>query len=295
MELCRKKIWFADGILLLVAAIWGGGFVAGKEALSGFSAVNILMYRFAGAALILGILFWKRVIHANRTVIIMGLSIGILQFVGLLIQLIGLQHTTPAKQSFLVAAYVVFTPFVSHFVLKSSLVKRDIWVALLAFVGLALICFSGNAQVGVLQLGDLLSILFAVIFSLQIVLIGRFSGSHMDVFAFTFYQFVSAAILSFVASLVFGIQFSAPPASSIAGIVYLAVINTALAMCLQNYAQRFTNDSHVALLLSLESVFGLVLSTFFYHDPITLPMFLGCAIVLSAVLLSKLHGKHRQS
>lgn len=56
-----QKILLSDMVLLVVAAIWGGGFVAGKMALSELSPLAILMYRFCGSAIILGILFFPRI------------------------------------------------------------------------------------------------------------------------------------------------------------------------------------------------------------------------------------------
>lgn len=70
------------------------------------------------------------------------------------------------------------------------------------------------------------------------------------------------------------------------GIVYLGVINTAVALGLQNFAQKYTSESHAALLLSLESVFGLLFSILYYGDILTLRMTIGCALIFAALLVS---------
>ena len=100
----KTTLLLADMTLFIVAAIWGGGFVAGKYALKGLGPLAILMYRFCGAAIIMGLIFNRRIRLAERGIIKYGLLLGVLQFLGLLIQLFGLQYTTPAKQSFLYAA-----------------------------------------------------------------------------------------------------------------------------------------------------------------------------------------------
>lgn len=47
---------------------------------------------------------------ANRFTWIAGLSYGVMFAIGPYVQMVGLQYTTPAKQSFLLVSYVLFVP-----------------------------------------------------------------------------------------------------------------------------------------------------------------------------------------
>ena len=58
MEENRRRVLYADLSLLAVAVIWGGGFVAGKASLSGFSPMAVVALRFCGAALLSALLFF---------------------------------------------------------------------------------------------------------------------------------------------------------------------------------------------------------------------------------------------
>lgn len=51
----KRNIILADAGLLMAALFWGGGFVAGKFALVDLSPMNIMAYRYVGAALVLAI------------------------------------------------------------------------------------------------------------------------------------------------------------------------------------------------------------------------------------------------
>ena len=64
----KNKQTAANLILLLVAAIWGGGFIAGKMALTGLSPAAIIAYRYGMGALMCGIIFWKRVAKTSKDV-----------------------------------------------------------------------------------------------------------------------------------------------------------------------------------------------------------------------------------
>ena len=112
--------------LLLAAAIWGGGFLAGKFALAEYEPFTILAFRFLGSALCLGLIFCRSLRHTTKNVAKKGMLLGILQFVGLSVQLAGLDRTTPGKQSFLIASYVMFVPFLSCFLLRKRINGREL-------------------------------------------------------------------------------------------------------------------------------------------------------------------------
>lgn len=103
---------------------------------------------------------------------------------------------------------------------------------------------------------------------------------------FTFYQTLASAVFAGIAAFCTGIPNELFSIHSWTGIVYLGVINTAVALGLQNFAQKYTSESHAALLLSLESVFGLLFSILYYGDILTLRMAIGCALIFAALLVS---------
>ena len=230
----------------------------------------------------MGCLFFRQIRKTDKQTIRRGAILGFLQLTALFIQLFALQYTTTAKQSFLAATYVLFTPFIARLMLHKKILPQNYIASVLALAGIAFLSLRGSEEI---QIGDFITIAFALIFSIQIVLIGQYS-QNSDVIQLTFYQLLSSAVLAGIAAVCTGLPAEAISMRSWMGILYLGVVNTAVAFGVQNFAQKYTSESHAALLLSLESVFGLLLSIWFYNAAVTIWMGIGCALIFAALLLS---------
>ncbi len=279
LQVSSKK---ADAILLGVAVIWGWGFIAGKIALETASPQWILFFRFSIAAICILALFFKQIKNADKACVRWGILIGLLQFAALFVQLFALQYTTTAKQSFLAATYVLFTPFAARILYRKKILPKNYIASLLALAGIAFLSLRGSAEI---QIGDFITLGFALLFSAQIVIVGNLP-EKCETIPITFYQTLASAVFAGIAAFCTGIPNGLFSIHSWTGIVYLGVINTAVALGLQNFAQKYTSESHAALLLSLESVFGLLFSILYYGDILTLRMTIGCALIFAALLVS---------
>ena len=279
LQVSSKK---ADAILLSVAVIWGWGFIAGKIALETASPQWILFFRFSIAAICILAFFFKQIKNADKACVRWGILIGLLQFAALFVQLFALQYTTTAKQSFLAATYVLFTPFAERILYRKKILPKNYIASLLALAGIAFLSLRGSAEI---QIGDFITLGFALLFSAQIVIVGNLP-EKCETIPITFYQTLASAVFAGIAAFCTGIPNELFSIHSWTGIVYLGVINTAVALGLQNFAQKYTSESHAALLLSLESVFGLLFSILYYGDILTLRMAIGCALIFAALLVS---------
>lgn len=277
----------AEGVLLLVAAIWGGGFVAGKLALAELAPAAVLAWRFLGAAAVLLALFFRRILAAGARERRTGILVGVLQFLALLVQMIGLQYTTPAKQSFICVTYVVVTPLTAWLLSGERPRRNDLLAGLLALIGMGFISLRPDMPV---ERGDLITLGFAALFALQLTVVGKYAAG-VEAVAFSFYQFAAAGALSLAAALATNTPLTFSGGGVLAGVLYLMVINTALAMCLQNIAQKYVPSSHTAVIISLESVFGFLLSSLAFHEPITWRMLAGGGLMFGGVLLSNFKEK----
>ena len=101
IDTMQNKELRSELMLLLAAVIWGGGFVAGKLALTSLKPFAVLAWRFGCASLLVFLIFHKRILHTPRATIRSGIILGAVQMTALGMQLSGLQYTTSAKQSFL--------------------------------------------------------------------------------------------------------------------------------------------------------------------------------------------------
>ena len=152
----------ANLILVLVAAIWGGGFIAGKMALTDMEPFAVIAFRYCAGAILCAVFLFKRIRAASFDLIKKGVLIGLIQVTGQAVQLIGLQYTTSANQSFLCSSYVAFVPFISWILIGKRPQARAFIAGLAALGGIGLISLNGSLEIG---MGDSLSVLFAVLVS----------------------------------------------------------------------------------------------------------------------------------
>ncbi|SJZ77131.1 DMT family transporter [Selenihalanaerobacter shriftii] len=280
-----KIILFADLALLLVAMVWGGGFVVTKNLLDTMGPFYFLGIRFTISALILGIIFWKRVRKIELKVLSKGLLIGLFLFLAFATQTVGLIYTTPAKQGFITGINVVIVPFLYMFVTKKMISKQSLIGAVLATIGLSLISF----QEGILafNIGDLLTLFCAFFFAAHIVAIGILV-KKVDPINLTIIQLAFTGVLSIVIAV-----FKEPmPVLSVdnglIGLGYMILLSSIFAFLAQNVAQKFTFSTHAAILLSLESVFGALFSWVFWGEQLTIKFIIGACIVLVGIIIAEL-------
>lgn len=289
----RKKTIAADVGLIFVALFWGGGFVAGKFALEGFSPLILNAYRYIGAAAVMALFSFRKLKYITKKMVVCGSIIGFLMFLGNALQTIGLQYTTPGKQSFIISLYTVLVPLLSWCILKVKPSKKIIAAAFLGLAGIALLTLRSDFTVG---LGDFLTFLFAVTFSLQVVLIGIFM-KEMDPMLFSFLEIAAAALFSVAAALFWDspqnlLEVGAVP---LAGLIYLITFNTSFAFSLQNVCQRLAPPNHTAILLSTETVFGTIFAITLAGEVFRGRMIWGCILMFAAIVTAEFPERKKKS
>lgn len=285
----RKKHWnkkyiIADISLLMVAIFWGGGFVAVKSALiCNISPFYMIAIRFFFSAILLSIIFYRRLRKVSMQEIIYGSILGAMLFLGFAFQTIGLQYTTPGKQAFLTATYVVIVPFLGWIINKKSPGRMAIISAIIALIGIGLLTLKSVS----INLGDSLTIICAIFFALHIVYVGMFSKKG-DSIVLSIVQIASAALISFLFAIIFEKPVSTVSYEGYFSLFYLIIFSTMLAFLIQNVAQRFAKPAHTAILLSMESVFGTIFSVIFLSEALGTTMIIGCGLIFFSIIISEI-------
>ena len=142
--------------------------------------------------------------------------------------------------------------------------------------------------------GDILTVLSGVPCAINMVITGIVSRNRNVLLLTTIELWVVAVFAGFF--VLFGKSFPAEfPASAVGGIVYLGLIATALCLFLQSYGLKYAEPAIGGMLISLESVFGVLFSVVLYHEKITLRMLTGFAVIFLAILLSQWDGKKKKA
>jgi len=202
-----------------------------------------------------------------------------------IVQTYGLLYTTPGKNAFLTATYCVLTPFLAWLVYKRRPGVSNVLAALICIVGVGLV--SLNESITDINIGDILTLISGFFYSFQIILLENYSDSG-EASTITAIQFVTAALVCWVGALVF----EAPPVNVPAGawleIAYLSIMCTAVCFFLQAWGMKYTPSSTVAMLMTLEAVFGVIFSVLFFNELVTAKMLFGFVLIFVAVVLSEL-------
>ena len=281
MDKTKKQVLFADLGLLLVALLWGAGFLFTKRGLDYITPLWMMSMRFVGAAIIMSIVFYKNFRKISKSDLKAGLIIGIFLYIAFATQTIGLQYTSISNQAFLTATNVVFVPFLVWMLYKKAPDKFAFIGAALATVGIGLITLKEGLH---LNVGDMWTLACAVFFAGHIVSIGFFAKEN-DPIALTIVQFAVAAVLSLVSALMMEPLPAKIGSEAMLSVGYMVLASTLLAFLLQNICQKYTPSTHASLILSLESVFGTLVAVIFEGEMFNLQMAFGCITVFAAILL----------
>ncbi|WP_028856179.1 DMT family transporter [Psychrilyobacter atlanticus] len=280
----NKKHIIADLTLVIVAIIWGSGFTASKMALdSGLGPFYMMAFRFLIAAVIMGIVFYKRIKNIEKKDLIAGSIVGFFLFFAFATQTVGLQFTTASKNAFLTGTNVVMVPFIFWGITK---IKPDMWsllAAVMCFLGIGFLSFDGNFALG---FGDTLSLICAVGFACHISLTGYYS-KKVDTTLLTLIQMAVAAILSFVSGFFFETLPTEVGSTGILAVVYLGIFSTMIAFFLQTTAQKHTTASRTAIILSTEALFGTLFSIMLLGEILTFKMIIGGAAIFMAIITAE--------
>ena len=281
MDRTKKQVLFADLGLLLVALLWGAGFLFTKRGLDYITPLWMMSMRFVGATIIMSIVFYKNFRKISKSDLKAGLVIGIFLYIAFATQTIGLQYTSISNQAFLTATNVVFVTFLVWMVYKKAPDKFAFIGAALATVGIGLITLKEGLH---LNVGDMWTLACAVFFAGHIVSIGFFAKDK-DPIALTIVQFAVAAVLSLVSALMMEPLPAKIGSEAMLSVGYMVLASTLLAFLLQNICQKYTPSTHASLILSLESVFGTLVAVIFEGEMFNLQMAFGCITVFAAILL----------
>jgi len=281
MNITKKQVLLADLGLLLVALLWGAGFLFTKRGLDYITPLWMMSMRFIGATVIMSLVFFKNFKKITKDDLKAGSIIGIFLFIAFATQTVGLQYTSISNQAFLTGTNVVFVPFLVWVVYKKAPDRFAFMGAALAAAGIGLITLKDGFH---LNVGDMWTLACAVFFAGHIVSIGFFSKDR-DPIALTIVQFAVTSVFSIVLALLIEPMPTKIGSEAAIAIGYMILGSTLLAFLLQNICQKYTLSTHASLILSLESVFGTLTAVVFEGEMFNLQMALGCITVFIAILM----------
>lgn len=270
----------ADLSLIAVTVVWGASFPIMSIALKSIPPYSFIAIRYILSALILGFFFIKRFKSFNMEMLKPGVLIGLALGAGCILQALGLVHTTPSKSGFITGLNVILVPvFIAVLYKKLPDFKTNIGV-LLSVSGLALMSISSSMGINI---GDFLTLLSAVAFAAQIILVDKYS-KNSDLAILTCIEFFTIGIVSAVpAALIEGFRMDIN-LFGVAAIIFTALFCTIFAYGLQNIAQVYTTPTHTAIIFLAEPVFSAIFSVLI-GDKLTGRILWGCLLIFLGMIV----------
>lgn len=276
----------ANLCLLLAGAIWGGGFVVQATAMKSLGPLWFIGLRFLVATVAVAPFAWREAKRSSHPVTIRDraafTAIGLALLAGAVTQQFGLLTTTVTNSGFLTGLYVIMVPILTVVILR----RAPHWIvwpaALLALTGIFLL---SGGSISSLSTGDMLTIVCAFFWSVQVFLIGIFAGSSGRPLLLSMWQFAVTGIgATGLAMAMEPISWSAI-SSVLLEILYAGIFSSGLAFSLQVIGQRYTTAPQAAIFLSSEALFAATFGALILGETISPLGYVGCAVIFLAMLI----------
>lgn len=285
-------------MLLGAAAIWGFAFVA-QDSIEGLGANTVVAVRsWIGALfLVFAVMLFDKLggaerklisrhgIDISRTELVGGALCGVVLAAASVFQQLGIASGTDGgKAAFITSLYVVLVPIYALFIKKRA--AANVWVSVgIAAIGFYLLCI--KESVGIV-LSDAFVVTAALIFPLHILLIDHFSP-RCDGVRMSLVQFITCGAVETVIALIAERPVSLGDiGANILPLIFLGIGSSGIAYTLQILGQNGPDPSAASIIMSLESVFGVIGTALVLGTVLEVREYIGCAIVFAAVILSEL-------
>lgn len=297
----RRITVFCNILLLAVAMIWGFCFLFQKDCSASIGPGTFMMVRyFLSALTILPFIIFlekkkkpddriKYDKHSVVRLIKLSAVLAVFQMINMLLNQGGIAYTTASKAAFLTATYMVMVPIFSLLLFKGKTPVMG-WIgSIIGIIGIYFLSITGDFSINI---GDLMiigsSIFAATHFLLLQKLIQTIDGKHFICVEF----FIAAVYCSFICFFI-----EKPSLSDLVecmdSLLIASILGGGICYMLMVTAQKYTDPTIAALIMSLESLFGAIAGVIFMGDTFTGREIFGAALLTFAVMISQLKPRNR--
>ena len=274
-----------------MAIAWGVTFLMVQDAINTTPVYAFLFFRFAIASILMFFIAYKYLNEINKKTILYGIILGLFLFSAFATQTFGLAYTKSSIVAFITGLNVIVVPFLAYFIFKDYISKNVLIATVIAVVGLYLLTMSGALTIGK---GELLTLICAFLFALQIIFTGKFS-KEVNVFLLVLFQLLTVTVLSLIFSLslddvTFNLTYDYV---FFKAVLITAVFATVYAFLIQTYMQQFTTATKTAIIFAMEPVSASVFAYISVGEVLTNIQLSGAILIVFATVVAELKFKRK--
>lgn len=281
--------------LIVVVFLWGIAPVFSKFLFDNnyYSPALLVTLRGALSIVVMGlfILFTKGFKEVNKAYLIC-IPAGIILGLAYLFQFIGLETTTPAKNTFLESLSCIAVPVCMFLLIREKPTVASICAAIICLVGSFILCGNGfdfTAMFTSPTIGDILSAIAGILFGIDIAFTKVFAKGK-NPYVYVFFQLVILTVMALIYSLSFErpLYFSYTyPAILI--LLFLGIVCTALCWVLRTISIRNVSAVTCAVLMPMSAVICTFTSIIFKLEEFSWNVVAGGIIITLAIVISGIY------
>ena len=283
-------------ILILCAFIWGMAFSAQSAATDYIGPFTYVCMRSMVTCIVLFAvypLFRKKKdvnapVYPLKRYLLLGGLLGMILFGACSLQQAGIAYTSAAKSGFITALYIVIIPIIGIFTGKK--IGKLVWIGVaVSLIGMCLLCLKDDLSINI---GDMITLGCAFVFSFHIITIDKYAGG-MNSVLLSAVQFGACALCALPLMLITETPRIENILACTTSILYAGVCSGAIGYTLQMVGQKYAEPTLASLLMCLESVFAALGGWILLGESLAVREMIGCLLMLGASVIAQLPEKKK--
>lgn len=289
----NNKTLLGNLLTLLTMSIWATTYVSTKILLNHLEPLEILLYRFIVAYVILLIVYPKfEKIHKPKDefmFVLAGISGVTLYY---LLENIALQYTLASNVGLFISLAPILTAILSHFFIeRGALTRQVIFGFFIAIIGVFLVIFNGNLALKINLKGDLLAILAAVLWAIYSITLKKINTKfHYHNLYITRKIFFYGVIFMLPLMFPLKIQFhfsSLLIHSVLLNILFLSLVASALCFVMWTMGVKIIGAIKASNYIYIVPLITAITSVLILKERITLIVIVGGCLILIGLFISQ--------
>ena len=240
----------ADLALLMVTFGWGISYYLTDLSLEDMGPFTLNSNRFLTAFAVAVILAFPKLKNISKRTVKFSFLLGVVLVLVYLGATFGTLYTTLSNVGFLCGLTVIFTPILSSIIYKKLPGKKQTFVILLSFIGIALLTLKDDFSINYDNLlGDLLCIMCAVSYAAHLLITEKaVTFEDVNPFHLGVLQLGTTGVFTLILAFIFETPHLPTQPKYWGPVLFLSIFCTGVAFIVQCVAQQYTEASHVGVI-----------------------------------------------